>query len=88
MAKAIALTQDALKALQITPKAATPARSLVAQPAPAPVREPKAVQVPLQVRIPKDEARAIKIAAAEAEQTISDFMLACFHAYMKASKHA
>ena len=89
MAKAIALTPEALKAPQITPKAATPARSLAAQP--EPVREPKAAkaaQVPLQVRIPKDEARAIKIAAAQAEQTISDFMLSCFHAHMKASKHA
>lgn len=87
MAKAIALTPEALKAPQITPQAATPARSLVAQPVPATVCEPKAVQVPLQVRIPKDEARAIKIAAAEAEQTISEFMLACFHAYMKTGKH-
>lgn len=88
MAKAVPLTLDALKAPQITPQAATPARSPVA---PAPVAkgtpakepEPKVPQVPLQVRIPKDEARAIKVAAAERDLTISDFMLACFHAYMK-----
>lgn len=92
MAKATSLTLEALKAPQITPQAATPARSLAAAPGPAVGRglkaAPKTVQVPLQVRIPKDEARAIKIAAAEAEQTISEFMLACFHAYMKAAKHA
>ena len=44
--------------------------------------------MPLQVRLPRDEVRAIKIAAAEREQTISDFMLACFHAYMKSGKSA
>ncbi len=91
MAKAMSLTPETLKTSQITPKAATPARSLVAPPGLAPMREPKAakiVQVPLQVRIPKEEARAIKIAAAEAEQTISEFMLACFHAHMETTKHA
>lgn len=84
MAKAVALTLDALKAPQITPKAATPARSHAGKAVPAPA--PKVEQVPLQVRIPKDAARAIKIAAAERDQTISDFMLACFHAYMKTVK--
>ena len=38
---------------------------------------------PLQIRIPPAEVKAIKRAALEADQTISDFMLACFHAYMK-----
>jgi hypothetical protein len=91
MAKAVPLTLDALKAPQITPQAATPARS-PAPPAPpakaAPAKEtaPTIPQVPLQVRIPKDQARAIKVAAAERDLTISDFMLACFHAYMKATK--
>jgi uncharacterized protein (DUF1778 family) len=36
--------------------------------------------MPLQVRLPREEVRKIKIAAAEREQTVSDFMLACFHA--------
>ena len=91
MAKALALTPDTLTAPQITPKAATPARSAAAvatKTAPQPVAEQKGAQVPLQVRIPRDEARAIKIAAAQSDQTISDFMLACFHAYMKDGKHA
>lgn len=88
MAKAVPLTIDALKAPQITPKAATPARSpaVKAEAPPVTKAEPKVEQVPLQIRIPKDEARAIKIAAAERDQTISEFMLACFHASMKDGK--
>lgn len=89
MAKALSLTPDALNAPQITPKAATPPRSPVAEAkvkkAPKPVQEPTH---PLQIRIPREEARAIKIAAAERDMTLSDFMLACFHAYMKSGKNA
>lgn len=85
MAKAVPLTLDAMKAPQITPQAATPARAAApVKAAPEPKAEPKVEQVPLQVRIPKNEARAIKIAAAQRDQTISEFMLACFHAYIKA----
>ena len=40
-------------------------------------------QVPLQIRIPASKAKDIKRAALEADQTISDFMLACFNAYIK-----
>jgi hypothetical protein len=86
MAKAIALTPDALRVPQHTPQAATPARAHVVKTQPAP--EAKADQVPLQVRLPRDEVRAIKVAAAERDQTISEFMLACVHAYMKSGKHA
>lgn len=39
--------------------------------------------VPLQIRIPKQEARRIKVAAAERDQTISQFLLNCFRAYLK-----
>jgi hypothetical protein len=91
MAKAIALTPDALRVPQHTPQAATPARSPAAPAAKAeakPKPTPKPDQVPLQVRLPREEVRAIKIAAAEAELTISDFMLACFHSSMKSGKHA
>ena len=87
MAKAVILTPDALAAPQITPKAATPPRSFGQAKHPQKA-ELKVEQIPLQIRIPREEARAIKIAAAEREQTISDFMLACFHAYMKDGKHA
>jgi hypothetical protein len=34
---------------------------------------------PLQLRLPRAEVEAIKLAAAEREETISDFMLACLH---------
>lgn len=81
MPKPIALTPELVDAPQITPRAATPARAAAAPAQAAP--EPKPDQIPLQVRLPRAEVKAIKIAAAEREQTISDFMLACFHAYMK-----
>jgi hypothetical protein len=42
--------------------------------------------MPLQVRWPRADVRAVKIAAAENEQTISEFMLACFHENMKKHK--
>ncbi len=85
MAKAIALTPETLRVPQPTPQAATPARSLapVAKVGPKTKADPKADQVPLQVRLPRDEVRAIKVAAAQRDLTISDFMLACFHAYKK-----
>jgi hypothetical protein len=79
MAKAVDLSAETLKVPPITPQAATTARS----PAPAAPTRPKVELVPLQVRLPRDEVRSIKIAAAQAEQTISDYMLACFHAYKK-----
>ena len=89
MAKAETLTLDALTMPQVTPKAATPARSptivVRSEKVDVPVVELKD-QVPLQLKIPRDEARAIKIAAAERDLTIRDFMLACFHAYMDGQK--
>jgi hypothetical protein len=84
MPKPVALTPALVEAPQITPRAATSTRSArtVAK------KAPKVPQIPLQVRLPRDEVRAIKVAAAERDQTISDFMLACFHAYMKSGSHA
>lgn len=89
MAKALALSPEALNAPQITPKAATPPRAAAA-PKVTPEAATKPSQDsshPLQIRIPRAEARAIKIAAAERDMTLSDFMLACFHAYMKNDKN-
>jgi hypothetical protein len=87
MAKAIALTPDALRVPQHTPQAATPARA-ASKAGSRVAPEPKTDQVPLQVRLPRNDVRAIKVAAAGRDQTISDFMLSCFHAYMKEGKHA
>lgn len=44
---------------------------------------PKEPPAPLQIRIPPREVKAIKRAALEADQTVSDFLLACFHATIK-----
>jgi hypothetical protein len=78
MPKPVPLTPAVMDAPQITPQAATSARTARKE---APARKPP--QMPLQVRLPRNEVKAIKVAAAEREQTVSDFMLACFHAYMK-----
>jgi hypothetical protein len=81
--KAVALTPSLVEAPQIVPQASTSARAAKKE---AP-NDPKPDQLPLQVRLPRQEVRAIKIAAAEEEMTVSDFMLACFHAYMESGKH-
>lgn len=82
MPKPVALTSALVETPQIVPQASTSARA-----AKTVSNAPKPDQMPLQVRIPRQDVRAIKIAAAEREQTVSDFMLACFHAYMKLGKH-
>ncbi len=84
MPKALELTEETLTVAPSVPRAAQIGTS-------APGRRPgkstlKVEPMPLQVRLPRYEVRAIKIAAAESEQSISDFMLACFHAYMKSRK--
>jgi hypothetical protein len=89
MAKASALTSAVLKVSQMTPKAAALPRNSGSASKAAAVAEPKTFdQVPLQVRLPREEVRAIKVAAAERDMTISGFMLACFHAHMKSDRHA
>jgi hypothetical protein len=82
MAKALVLSEDTLAAPVEQPRAAQPVKA-APSPAPKAVKPPKAPQVPLQIRIGADDAKAIKRAALEADQTISEFMLACFHASMK-----
>ena len=81
MAKPTALTPDELapSAASSPAAATTPRGASKKQPA-------QAKPVPLQVRLPREEVRAIKMAAVQRDQTISEFMLACFHAYMKARK--
>ena len=82
MPKAVALTPALVASPQPAPQAATTARASMLR---EPERKPE--QVPLQVRLPRDQVKAIKVAAAEREQTISEFMLACFHAFMESGKH-
>ena len=81
MPKPVPLTPAVMEAPPIIPPTTmSPVRPARAEPPP---KAQKAEQLPLQIRLPREEVRAIKIAAAEREQTVSDFMLACFHAYMK-----
>ena len=80
MAKALILSDDTLAAPVTPPRAAQPATIAVV---PKPVKIPKAPQVPLQIRISAADAKEIKRSALEADQTISEFMLACFHANIK-----
>jgi hypothetical protein len=86
MAKALVLSEETLAAPVAQPRAAQPpAPTAFTERTPAPKlpKPPKAPQVPLQIRISAADAKAIKRAALEADQTISEFMLACFHARMK-----
>jgi hypothetical protein len=90
MAKALELSDETLTAPPV-PKAAQvgqmkeqrepkQGRAATARPEP---REP------LQVRWPGNEVKAAKLAAIQLDfPTVSDFMLACFHAYMKTAKKA
>jgi hypothetical protein len=80
MAKPTALTPDALAPNTTTPVAATAPRGG------EPKKKAQPKPMPLQVRWPREDVRAVKVAAALAEQTISDFMLACFHAFMEKGK--
>lgn len=76
MAKATSLTPDALSLPTPSPLAATKPRAVRRHTPPTPLND-----TPLQIRLPKREARAIKVAAAQADQSISEYMLTCFHAY-------
>ena len=67
------------KVTALSPELMTLSAIAVLPASPRPVAKP----APLQIRIPAPEVKAIKRAALEADQTISNFMLACFHAYMK-----
>jgi hypothetical protein len=87
MAKALELNPDTLtvlpsvpRAAQVTTQAAEPSKSRSA---------PKVEREPLQVRWPVQDVKAAKLAAIQLDfPTVSDFMLACFHAYMKSKKQA
>jgi hypothetical protein len=87
MAKALQLDADILTAAPPVPQAAQ-VRSFEQQPQlKSQKAKPKIGQVPLQVRWPRAEVKAAKLVAMEDDfATVSDFMLACFHAYMKARK--
>ena len=78
MAKPTLLTPDALAVAAPPPAAATGHRGVKVNAKP---RSP--MDTPLQIRLPRQEVKAIKVAAVQAEKSISGFMLACFHAFMQ-----
>lgn len=81
MAKRLDLSAEVLNAPVAPPQAARLLPTVSAAEPP----NPKVQHVPLQIRIPPADVKAIKRAAVEAEKTISDFMLECFHACMQSS---
>jgi hypothetical protein len=87
MAKALQLNDNILDNAPPVPQAAqvkTPVEAAKGKKG-----NPKVGQVPLQVRWPRTEVKAAKLAAVQDDfPTVSDFMLACFHEYMKSRKHA
>jgi hypothetical protein len=83
MAKAITLDDSVFKEPTKPPRASPSVAPVMANdPPPKPRRAAKVEHVPLQIRIPASDAKAIKIAAVHADQTISEFILACIHAKM------
>ena len=92
MAKRLDLSAEILNTPVVPPQAARAARTaFVEEPPVAPVpvpAPPKVKHIPLQLRIPRTEAKKIKMAAVDAEKTISDFMLECFHACMQPNKQS
>lgn len=85
MAKALELNADTLAVVPSVPKAAQ-----VTTPATVQQRRklaPRLEREPLQVRWPVEDVKAVKLATIQQDfPTVSDFMLACFHAYMKSCK--
>ncbi len=91
MAKALQLNAEILETAPPVPQAAqvTQAKPRDEAKPKGTKGNPKVGQVPLQVRWPRNEVKAAKLAAVQDDfSTVSDFMLACFHAYMKSRKQA
>lgn len=88
MAKALELA-DTLSVVPSVPQAAKVAAVTTTPEAKKSKPSVKVEREPLQVRWPVDEVKAAKLAAIQMDfPTVSDFMLACFHAYMKSDKQA
>lgn len=85
MAKALELNPDTLAVVPSVPQAAQVKAS--AEESKRGKASPKVEREPLQVRWPVEDVKAVKLAAIQMDfPTVSDFMLACFHAYMKNRK--
>ena len=82
MAKPSALTVDVMNAPQVSPIGGLPSRGFAEPPQNNLQVAPKNDAL-VQIRCSKAVAKEVKRAAVEAEMTISEFMLVCFHTYMK-----
>lgn len=86
MAKALELNPDTLTVVPSVPQAAQ-VKSSLAEESKRGKPTIKVEREPLQVRWPVEDVKAVKLAAIQMDfPTVSDFMLACFHAYMKEQK--
>ena len=85
MAKATALSSDLMEIQEDTSKSNFDQRGIIKPIAKQDAKKQETVekQTPLQIRSPASKAKAIKREALEADQTVSEFMLACFNAYIK-----
>lgn len=87
MAKALELNPDTLTIVPSVPQAAQVKTSAVIVEGKKPKPATKVEREPLQVRWPVEDVKAVKLAAIQMDfPTVSDFMLACFHAYMQNKK--
>jgi hypothetical protein len=87
MAKALELNPDTLAVVPSVPQAAQVKVVAPAEESRRGKATPKIEREPLQVRWPVEDVKAVKLAAIQMDfPTVSDFMLACFHAYMKNQK--
>lgn len=50
-------------------------------------QEPPKNDTPVNFRWPAAEVKAMKKAALDADMTIQDFLLSCFHSFLQKSKH-
>lgn len=81
MGKAMSLADDLMDAPSAPPLAAKP--KAATKPAPTASVPLKVKKVPLQILVTPEDAKAIKRAALDADQSYSDFMISCFHQSMK-----
>jgi predicted DNA binding CopG/RHH family protein len=84
MPKAAELNIDLNEPTHHQPQAATSPR----KPAEQPKQQGREVErpkndTPVNFRWPAAEVKALKQAALDADMTLQDFLLSCFHAYMK-----
>jgi hypothetical protein len=86
MAKALELSPDTLTVVPSIPQAAQVKHVYAEEPKRGKAAS-KVEREPLQVRWPVEDVKAVKLATIQMDfPTVSDFMLACFHAYMKNKK--